>query len=401
MLKAAAILNALLITLLIATFCGVTILFCFYHNLQIDQNISNNELVDHHSSCLNNYKANDLKYQLETADLDVRCSVKKEKWGFFEVAQVTSTKNKDLLTKSYLTSKTLLNPPLLYLSDHKELLKVSGKTSLKGNLFIPKGRIEQSNILGNSVSNSLDIRSAFFPSKEKLPTIESIQYLDKRSLEISLDEIIDNSINYNAFISKPTYLVPIDGNIVLENIKLKGNFRLNINGTCIIKKSAVLEDIIINANEIIVDRGFEGTVQLFSTKIEIKEDVTFRFPSVIYLKEQQSEDGTIHETFFSRKAKLHGAFILQSTNAKRTLLTIEKDAEIKGMIYCNGYLDIKGSVKGSIFTDYLRLKTQYSNYTNLILNQHIDTLSYHNKSVNYGGLKLSSSVSSNMIIKVL
>jgi len=54
-------------------------------------------------------------------------------------------------------------------------------------------------------------------------------------------------------------------------------------------------------------------------------------------------------------------------------MAIDKDALVVGDIYCNGILELKGSVIGSVYTHKLQLETRSSKYADVILNGIIDT----------------------------
>ncbi len=61
-----------------------------------------------------------------------------------------------------------------------------------------------------------------------------------------------------------------------------------------------------------------------------------------------------------------------ASDLQQTLITIEKEALLTGQLYADGFVDIKGEVRGTIWCNKFLLKTNSSVYENHLLDAIID-----------------------------
>ena len=101
--------------------------------------------------------------------------------------------------------------------------------------------------------------------------------------------------------------------------------------------------------------------------------------------------------------KIFGGILLntnQTTDIKNNLLTVAKDALIVGDIYCNGILELKGNVKGSVFTNKFEYTTEYTSYSNLLLNTSIDKIALPDDFIHLPFFKESTTLAFGTIKKI-
>lgn len=136
-----------------------------------------------------------------------------------------------------------------------------------------------------------------------------------------------------------------------------------------------MEDVIIIAPHIEVLSGFEGSVQIYATDtINVGKDCTFDYPSCIGMIGNELTSPYLN---IGVNSTIEGVVFVFSDNNElaQPRLIINEQATITGSTYCNGSVEHKGKVIGSLHCDELELKTPRAFYVNHLLNATVDPMS--------------------------
>jgi len=386
MLNAAALMKALFVSVLVGTFCAILILVGYTNRKQFFYNFSQQDLITSNEACtgLAQSSSLDFKKRNNMEVLKAFCDLENKKWGVFDILNVITYMGKDTIQKSFMASTLDHNLPALYMSNHKELFKISGQTQITGDVYAPNGRVDRANILGNQSVNKTVVLGTIFPSLENLPKLNISLEPNNVVLEIGLDDFLEKNVNYNSF-DNPTYHIVIEDDIVLRNIKLKGNFKIMVTGDVVITNSCVLEDIVIEANNVYFETLFEGALQVFAkNEVVMRPNSKLVFPSAVYV-ESESKIGEDTGITLMPNSVFEGLIVLRCQEIKDAKVFIDKNVLFRGLLYSEGVMETKSNLKGSVYAKQMEVKTQYSEYTNVLLNINLDTLNFgkNNKSLSY------------------
>ncbi len=233
------------------------------------------------------------------------------------------------------------------------------------------------NFIGNKLVDGIILKSANIlpqPNKEiQEYNISNIQKeYTKDSLIIIEKTIITDSLK-NSFTQK-TLVVYSQNTIKLENYS-KGNIIVFSDKCVEISKDSKIEDIIVCAPYIKINKGFEGRLQaLSSDSIFVDEDCYLKYPSSLMVVNTKicDKDPFIN---INENSKIGGVVFMfkkvYQTN-HNSYIYISKNTKINGQVYTNGIIDLKGSVFGSVYCDKFILQTAASVYDNHLLDAVID-----------------------------
>lgn len=363
---------------MISVLCGCLVLISQYQNLLNKKLLLQEELIDRNNSAFNKYLNNLrlLDYE-KTEEIDlfedgILSYISKKNWGFYDVLISKTVFQKDTLYKIALIGKISdeQNPLALYVTDYGKALKLSGKVEISGQMKVPVGRTEQAYVNGPT-GNSIQIEGQQQISEDRLPKIDQSIDIDiSKYRQIQLEQVKNNSIINN--FDKETIVLNINGVSNLNNITCKGNIIITSNTTLTISNSANLNDVLIIAPEIVLQSGFNGNVQVIANKVvEIEEDVNLRYPSSIYIK----NDIDSVSIKIKKNSTLIGGIVIDGdtyTGSLKRKLIIEENAKVIGTLYNYGRTQLKGNIIGSLYSDRMFLKTNSSDYENVILNATIN-----------------------------
>lgn len=331
-----------------------------------------------------------------------------KKWGLFHVIGATSRyktheQNKVALVGNYYKNSSDLT---LYLTDKNKALSVCGKTSLHGTVSLPdegvqKVRIEGRHFEGNDVVfGQIKQSSRMFPkpSDEIKKLNESLSSYINRSEMILISGLQNDSI-FNSF-ENPSIVVLAE-NKTPVTAKINGNIILYSKGELIISKDSQIHDAILFAKEIKFQAQFSGNLQAFALdSLVLEKECKLLYPSVLGVV--RTEEDTIAPSLkIGKECELNGLLIGYNKTAGallNPLIDIDQGATVTGQMYCNRFLQCKGSVIGSVFADEFLLRTASSVYVNHLLDVIID---YDRLSAHYVGFDITGENHKSKIIKWL
>lgn len=388
-LKGGVLFYAIVLSLIIAIFTSSFILYSFFNKKEFDamiiiQKVQANALSAINIALVPNTITPGSK---ETIDLfgagSDSVTIEKTTWGAFEIVVAKAYTGGCKFSKSALIGAQPQQDHsfALYLADRDRPLNLAGNTVLNGTCYLPKSGVKRAYIEGASFTGTIPSEKDFKISNKEIPAIqkELLSQLINRNTSASLsDSIIEyESLNdslINSFSSQILY-VYCNGNTTIDNKTLAGKIVLISEGKINIKASASIHDILIYAPSIIFEEGFQGSLQAFaSDSLVMQKNCILNYPSVLGIfRDAKSKDNI--SLILEEGAGISGSLIgYEESKAqnKNLNISIRQGAVVKGSVYSNGSVDLKGTVYGSVTTNTLLLYTASSVYENHLLNATID-----------------------------
>ncbi|WP_298140156.1 hypothetical protein [Flavobacterium sp.] len=310
-------------------------------------------------------------------------------WGIFEKGIVKTTHRKKIFYKSALLGTKIPKEkrPSLYLQDNYKPLVVVGKTLLKGLFFIPSQGISPGYIAGESFYGEQLVEGTIKNSTRKLPELlafyKELEELFNKNTEFSEENYLrwDNTSKIiNSFL-KPTKIMYQKDMIELDGTSITGNIIIKSDELVKIKKTAVLKDVIIIAPIVEIEDDVLGTFQVMANKrITVGKSCKLNYPSALVLIQEKeslvnfNSNALDYQIRIEKNSQIIGTvcyFKSIKENDFKTQVTLSEESIVKGEIYCQGNLELKGKVVGSVFTEQFILSAAGSIFINHLYNGQI------------------------------
>ena len=326
-------------------------------------------------------------------------------WGIFEKGVSTCQFRKKEFTKIAIIG-SLLNTdesPTLFLQETYNALIVVGTTTVKGIAYLPEQGVNSGYIAGQSYYGSQLVYGSIKKSSKELPQpkkslLETVEYDLKQYRPLDQDDYISlekNSRIINSF-KKKTKSIYFKNPIILENKIIIGNIIIKSETSIVVKNTALLKDVILIAPIIEIEDETTGVFQaIASKKITVGKACKLSYPSALVLfqdnknnPDEIAADSMDNKIFIDSKSVIKGNvcyFQTKTTSDFQTQILLEKEANIKGQVYCNGNFDIRGTVSGSVITKQFLANQSGSVFVNHIYNGTIENQNIPNI---YGGIVL-------------
>lgn len=331
--------------------------------------------------------------------------IEKRQWGIFDLVMTTSTIKKEVFTKNALLGGFLNSRPSLYLQDNNQALVLVGNTRVEGNVYLPKQGVKRGSIAGHSYLGSQLIFGDTYISEGSLPQINNKDYLQRLSQgrveieNITPLELYENTSVLNEF-SNPVQIFLSDDLIDLRDIKLTGHIIIQSRTAIKVRASAELTDIILIAPKIEILDNVTGNFQaIASNKISVAKNCTLIYPTSLIVYESTSPISNqsevikeINQIQIQSGSEIRGvvAFLSDKTirNYKPQII-LEENTTVFGEVYCSQKIELKGTVKGSVFTKGFIANQFGSIYQNHIYNGKILNAGFPKE---YCGLSVEGSI---------
>lgn len=308
-------------------------------------------------------------------------------WGLFEKAYVKATHRKKEFIKCSLlgTSLKTINRPAIYLNETFNPLAVVGNTLIKGEVILPEQGVRPGNIKGNSYYGKQLIYGIIKKSDAELP---KLKYDYKQLLKYYLNEyepqnsnsfitIGENNKTINSFKEQLKGYFSKDL-IVLNNTAIFGNIIIRSAEKIIVKKSALLKDVILSAPIIIIEDEVKGNFQAIAdTTIKVGNNCLLSYPSALIIVEKENisfaNNEFANKIFIDTNSVVRGSICYFETQAKgrdfKVNIFVGEQSNIKGEIYCEGNLELKSSsVEGTVYTKYFVSNEEGTTFVNHLYN---------------------------------
>lgn len=379
MLKASSLLYAVFICFIIALFCGSIILISnLNHRVEAIFDLEERLLTTCSSSF--NYYLNSLetissKITGDYLNNGITSEIHTKKWGLFDIVSCKSFVKNDTVYKTGIVGDTKKKNDLaLYLTDTDKTLYLAGKAIITGTLKTSKYGVGFASIENTTIQSANAIKGTIGRSEKTLPKLIQFSFLNGLYADSTSPffQSKKGELIYNSFF-KPTLVFDVTSESSIEHITLRGNIIVKSEDSLFVSKTAILEDIIIDAPIVIFENGFTGIVQVFATKkVNLNENVTLKYPSSIYINNDLAIEVKIN---FAKNSTLIGGVILTGDSfksSKNNLLNIEETSRIIGDVYCYGKTQLRGKIIGTLYTSQFYLETTSSKYDNYLLDGEIN-----------------------------
>jgi hypothetical protein len=391
MVKAGALYYAIFISFLVALLGGFFVMNVWTHHAHTLLILNGQRLERNlHSSLLLAQETPELIPDNKSVEVDLFndgndiVSVTRKQWGGFSLVRVDAEAK--FINKSAIAlygKDVFENEKIaLYLSDRGQYLSLSGKTIIKGDCFLPKSGLRRAYIEGSSFQGSKLSEGKVSESKPELPSenntiiTTNIPYF---SCQISLnDTLADIALLFRSdtirqsFYSK-TLVMYSKYWVTLSDKFLQGNIRIISSKGVTITKSVQTDNIIVYAPKIEVGKGFVGNLQLFaSDTIIVNDGVKLLFPSLLSIPDAQNAKAFIN---IGKNCLIIGDLLLSiknETKNSRAECLLNAGSIVTGRVYCEGRLELRGTVNGTIYTNGFILRTPGSIYENHLIDATIN-----------------------------
>lgn len=303
-------------------------------------------------------------------------------WGSFEkVASIAGTGTQRFEKIALLGSYEPSTPTAMFLEDNNLPLVLAGKTQIEGTSFAPGDMIKPGNIAGNYFNGSRLINGQRHNSETFLPALDP----DWRSY---VENMLANKPNNeesimglenlkNSFFEK-RIMIYSSSNIFLDQ-QLLGNIIVKSETEIQVSEFAELDQVLLVAPKVIIDSNFRGNLHIISEKVQVGNNAYLYYPSsIIVIKESPVTEIENFEMeakiTIGMNSTIEGNIIYLNSEKKgfpQPDIMLNETSVVEGNIYCQGYLDIRGTVKGSVFTKYFVAQQHGSLYINHIYNARI------------------------------
>jgi hypothetical protein len=392
MLKASALYIVIIIALVIAVLCSSLIVAAYFYKMQYQKKIRYDQLENNLESGINLLIANtDTSYvngktfSLFNNETD-SVSLKRMFWGVYDIGGSKAFSQKDTLYKTFSIANTIDSTKwaALYLIDEDRPFSLSGKTTIRGDAYIPKAGVQQAYVDGKSYEGDKRlIIGARHVSEKTLPP------LAENRLKLFDDFFHQDPIGDSSLLKKdsvqgsflnPTRFVNFKKDVkTIEHIYLSGNIVLFSDTTITIDSAAALKNILVFAKAIVVKSGFKGNCQLFATDaIRVDSNCRFNYPSCLGVLRFQSSIVTSQAKItLGNNTDFSGiVFTYEKTeNALKPLIDVGKNVKLVGQVYSQGILELKDNAEmdGSVFTSRFLYKNSFTLFENYLINTTINS----------------------------
>lgn len=323
-------------------------------------------------------------------------SLQKEHWGIYDILSSTGKSHTYSHTIKSLTGNVVEEGKRLALHMDNDIqpLVVVGNTGIFGNVQLAESGVKPGAIAGTYFQGDKLIYGNEGRDFSELPAISEEKY---NYLQDLINGTIPNSFkkinllkekHRERSFNETTSLFYSRDEIYLDQHSLAGNIMIISKKRIRVSAFAKAQHILLIAPEIQIETGAEVQLQAFASKrIILEEGSSLLYPSALVLFSKDVEDNhKFPKITLQERAVVEGSVVLLQKikqQKKQTDVLIATTAQVYGEVYCEGYLEHKGEVYGSVYTDYFAVNEKGSFYINHLKNGVIDS---RNTPPTYGGI---------------
>ena len=387
MLRAGSILYAVFISLVAALLCGFLVMVQYYQLLLVDrEKIISSMHTDIRSAVVFLIKHPEAIGYNKQSEIDLfddslsRVQVYKEHWGAYDILTAKKKWRKYHAEEAVMIGADSLDEAALYLPNNNLQFSVGPSVVLKGNCYVPGGSIRVSVYNSNSINTDALKSCIKRNSEDHLPVCNKI-FMDHDLFIDSILSATDTIHSYYQFISgqdsivrsffQPSIVLKEEDNIYIGKMSIRGKVIIRSLKSIEISSDAHLNDVILIAPFIQFKENFKGSVQAFAEdSIRVESSCELLYPTMLCVWGNHSMRLNIEE-----EAKVAGGLMMifgGSPGSDLSIIEIKKKASVWGVVFCNAYCDVKGSVIGSLYTSRFISRTAYATNENMIEDAVID-----------------------------
>jgi len=308
--------------------------------------------------------------------------VQRTHWGVFDLISATATLNNEQFQKTGIVGGHTTQRTALYLQETNKPLILVGNTKIQGNVFLPKLGVRRGSIGGTSYYGSSLVYGNSKQSGTSLPGIQNIDFLREFITYKPIEDFegfdLEDGLQRQRSFAESTQVHTSLDSIYLQNISLKGNIIITSEVSITVHPSAILEHVILIAPRIVVLPKTKGTFQaLASQEIDIAEECDLDYPSALVVVEAENNHRKQNKEAIKigKNSQLKGVVVYETEKKPfdyNIQVFIEEGAIITGEVYCEKNLELKGTVKGAVFTGNFIARENGGVYVNHLYNGTIE-----------------------------
>ncbi|MGD8782529.1 MAG: hypothetical protein PVH88_26680 [Ignavibacteria bacterium] len=297
--------------------------------------------------------------------------------SLFDNALIMSTPQ----LRASVAGNTKITGNVLATNDNFKKGNIFGITRIKGD-FIDGKIIKEDNIEQKAFTDSL--LHAIFYTDEKDTTIvinDNVQLTERNFNEFIYEQYkINGDLSISGdIISKKDLEFIVSGSTGISrntnldlNLEILTDSSLTVNSGCKIKNAVFIsrKDTYIKKDNI-----FEN-VKLFAEKNISVENSMFLFPSIIAAYSDVSDSSNLNNTIELEATVVNGSVILINStvglNNNKTMMSIDNNSIVHGLIYCENLLELEAPVKGIVYTYKFYFYKKPTTYINWLVNVNIN-----------------------------
>jgi hypothetical protein len=383
-LNAGALLYSIAISLVVFIMCSILILLK-YLSMSLFNDVQNQEhALTNFNSIIELMESGKFTSQKNKISIDLfgekkdSIFIEFQEWGIYDIAKIESKYiNKEVTKIVLLGDRCFSKRPSIYYVNKGHDLFITGKSLISGDCWVPNGLIKTTFIKGISFIGNKPIEGSSNFSAESLPDPSTrITKFVPFQTNISTDSIVfyENSTEQtirNSFRNRCLILFSKKA-IKLDKRILKGNIKVVSEKEISVDQSSILNDLILEAPNIKIGSNFFGNIQCYATdSIILLNNVVLEFPSSLIVNGTQRSNIKLNSD-----CQVRGSIVLISNEDKNNcILNLDSNTLIVGDIYCQGKIELRSKVIGSILTNGLVYRIGSSIFENVIVNSTINSIS--------------------------
>jgi hypothetical protein len=391
MVKASALYIVIIIALVIGLLCSSLIVAAYYYRAQYQAKARYYQLKSNLNSGVNILLASTDAASATEKALNLfegqqdSISMRKISWGVFDIGVVKAFIQKDTLYKTFLFANAIDSTKwaALYLIDEDRPFSLSGKTTIRGDAYIPKAGVQTAYVDNKSYDGDKRlIIGTKHNSERKLPAMNDAR-LSQFAQFFDQDANGDTTLTKadtisNSFLHK-THIFNFKKKAqTIENTTIQGNIILLSDTTITIDSTSTLKNVQVYARAIVVKSGFHGNCQLFATdSIRVEANCNFSYPSCLgVVRFKNPVVNSQPKLSIGKNSTFYGLIFTYDKldNPVKPLILVGNDVKIKGQVFSYGIMQMndKSEVDGSLFTSRFWYRSTFTLYENYLINSTID-----------------------------
>lgn len=364
-IKAASIQYVLVISVIILIIVSAFISLIYLQKRIAQKGELFKETIHHTNLAFNYAKYNEIPYDSEIAlsfsDLDFEeTNMQRKHWGIYDIVTVHAKIKNEIFQKVGILGGKVNSRKTLYLQDTDKPLVLVGNTKISGEVALPKRGVKRGSIAGTSYYGTSLIYGTSQVSGSSLPAVRNTSFLESfmytKNFENMQEFVLEDDLKQEQSFNDPTLVYEQSEPILLKGVSLKGNIIISSEKAIIVHPTAVLEHVVLMAPEISIQANTKGSFQALATqKIKVEKGCKLSYPSalVVLQKGFQSIDQQKEPAVEIFENNNIDGVVLYQTDGNGfnyyTQLFIAPKSVINGEVYCKKNLELKGTVKGTVY----------------------------------------------------
>lgn len=315
--------------------------------------------------------------------------LERKPWGVFEIVISKAFRGKKSQVQKAMIGASQDSLPLtLYVTDLEKPIAVCGQTKMVGKCYVPAAGFKRAYIEGQNYTGDQYVNGAVLASKHELPELHpmlaNVINNQLKNTILPTDSLIAyESITVDSIVQpfdNKTIVIHSNSTLYLSGIFCEGHIKM-VAPKIVVASSCQLKNVLLLADDITINDNCTLQVQAFAREhVSIGKKVVLAYPSVVACMQKKSTTGSVTDTeqpqvSIGEETEVTGDIITWKEKhylESDAWLSLDKATTIKGNVYVNGRLDVKGRIYGSTYCNRFFLKTASGIYENHLLNAELD-----------------------------